>query len=56
MVPVQVISAKPSAAIFQFTAEEMRFTDLDTGSSTDRVLLINFDGYNLNLRAIHDAI
>ncbi len=53
-VPVQVISEKVSAAIRQYVAEEMRFTDLDTGSSTDRVLLINFDGFNLNLRAIHD--
>jgi len=53
-VPVQIISIRPSAAVFQIVAEEMRFTDLDTGSSTDRVLLINFDAYNLNLRAIHD--
>lgn len=54
LVPVQVISAKVSATTVQYTAEEMRFTDLDTGSSTDRVLLINFDGFNLNLRDIHN--
>lgn len=53
-VPVQVVSNRVSSTIHQFLAEEMRFTDLDTGSSTDRVLLINFDGFNLNLRAIHD--
>ncbi len=53
-VPVQVISAKVSATIVTYTAEEMRFTDLDTGSSTDRVLLINFDTNNINLREVHD--
>lgn len=53
-VPVQIISVRPAGAIFQFVAEEMRFTDLDVGSSTDRVLLINFEAYNLNLRAVHD--
>jgi hypothetical protein len=55
-VPVQIISAKVSATTITYTAEEMRFTDLDTGSSTDRVLLINFNGSNLNLRDIHDNI
>lgn len=54
-VPVQIVSVKPGV-IFQYVAEEMRFTDLDTGTSTARVLLINFEGYNLNLRSIHDQI
>jgi hypothetical protein len=53
-VPVQVISDKVSSTVHQYLAEEMRFTDLDTGSSTDRVILINFNGFNLNLRAIHN--
>lgn len=54
LVPVQIVGVRPGAAIFQFVAEEMRFTDLDVGSSTERVLLINFETNNLNLRAIHD--
>lgn len=54
MVPVQVISCKVTATQNQYTAEEMRFTDLDTGSSLDRVFLINFNGSNLDLRSIHD--
>ena len=54
LVPVQIISVKVSVTTVQYVAEEMRFTDLDTGSSTDRVLLINFDADNINLRAIHD--
>lgn len=54
-VPVQIVSVKPGV-IFQYVAEEMRFTDLDTGTSTARVLLINFEAYNINLRTIHDQI
>jgi len=53
-VPVQIIACKVTATRHEYTAEEMRFTDLDTGSSTDRVLLINFDTLNVNLRSLHD--
>lgn len=54
LVPVQIIACKVTATRHEYTAEEMRFTDLDTGSSTDRVLLINFDTNNVDLRALHD--
>lgn len=56
IVPVQVIKLKPGPAILQAEAEEMRFENLDAGDLLDRIIILNIDNYNLNLRTIHDQL
>ncbi|MDQ0349732.1 hypothetical protein [Ancylobacter vacuolatus] len=54
LVPVQVVSVRPSATEYEVEAEEMRFLILDDDDLLNRVLTIDANDFNLNLRQIHD--
>lgn len=54
LVPVQVVSVDPTPTAYEVEAEEMRFAILDDDDLTNRVLTIDANDFNLNLRTIHD--
>lgn len=56
LVPVQVRQLNPAADRFQVEAEEMLFSGVELDNNNDRVIIINSDTLNFNLRTAHDSI
>lgn len=54
--PAQIIRDWPGPAIRRLEAEEMRFGAIGAIDFNTRVIRIDFNGFNLNLRSIHDAL
>lgn len=52
-VPVQIISVDKGEARYNVMAEEMTFVQ---EAVTDRVIIIDQDAFNINIREIHDSI
>lgn len=53
-VPIQITYVDPQADKFDVRAEEMLFTTLDTEQNRDRVITIDGNINNINLRSLHD--
>lgn len=54
-VPVQIVRLNASLTRFDLEAEEMRYESLDSGDLDNRVITIDFDMQDANLRTLHDA-
>jgi len=54
--PIQITRVDPQDDMMKVTAEEMLFTTIDTAASTDRVITIDSNVNNINLRSLHDSI
>ena len=54
--PIQITYVDPQEDKFSVRAEEMLFTSVDTQASTDRVITIDSNINNINLRDLHDSI
>lgn len=54
--PIQVVKVEPMPDRFNVEAEEMLFAQFDPIDLTNRVITIDSDIYNINLRQIHDTI
>ncbi len=55
-VPVQVVRLRPEADRFVATAEEITWTSRDSDDLTNRLIPIEADANNINLRTIHDSL
>ena len=56
-VPVQITRLNPSADRYALEATELLFTEIEGGATGgDRVLIVDSDMQNLNLRTAHDTI
>lgn len=55
-VPIQVTRLNPDVDKFSIEAEEMLFVNFDNDDLSQRVLIIDGDATNLNLRTIHDTL
>lgn len=54
--PVQVVKLTPQADRYVAEAEEMLFTQFNPEDLTNRVITIDSDDYNINLRTLHDTL
>lgn len=54
LVPVQVVSVRPTSTTYEVEAEEMRSVILDEDDLVNRVLTVGANATNINLRQIHD--
>lgn len=54
--PVQVINLLPGPEKFRVEAEEMLFEGIELDDLNDRVIVIDSDINNINLRSIHDTL
>lgn len=55
-VPIQVTRLKPLSDRYEIEAEEMLFQSLDPADLVNRVITIDSNIFNLNLRELHDTI
>jgi len=58
IVPIQVTSLNPGADLYEVEAEEMRFDDTFLGENdvNNRVITIDVNATNVNLRTLHDTL
>lgn len=54
--PIQITRLNPTSDRFMIEAEEMLFETLDPAELTDRVIIIDSDILNVNLRTLHDSL
>lgn len=54
--PIQITRLKPGDAEFEIEAEEMLVAAVDEEDLGNRVIVIDINSYNLNLRTLHDAL
>lgn len=55
-VPIQITRLGPTDSEFKIEAEEMRFVSFDGGDLDNRVIIIDANAYNVNLRDAHDTL
>lgn len=54
--PMQITSLEPRNDRFRVEGEEARFVTVDDEDLSNRVIIIDGNAFNLNLRAIHDTL
>ncbi|MEI9899700.1 MAG: hypothetical protein WDN31_05615 [Hyphomicrobium sp.] len=54
--PIQVVRLTPGADLIKVEAEEANFTFFDPTSLTDRVIIVDVNTLNFNLRSAHDSL
>lgn len=55
-IPIQIVRVEPFPDYLQVEAEEMLFEQFDPGDLTNRVITVDSDYLNFNLRTVHDSI
>jgi len=55
-IPAQITRLKPTAEWFECEAEEALFKGIDPVDVKNRVLTIDSDQFNVNVRAVHDTV
>lgn len=54
--PIQITRLMPGADKFQIEAQEMLFDNVDPTDLVDRVIIVDANNYNLNMRTMHDSL